>query len=115
MADSRNSRGLCNVCREEITTVHTEACDGQEIYVCNSCLEIAKQNFIWICMQCGSVHIRPKSVVLHVLADPTLNDAYRQCEHEQFIQGIYGCVDCEADDMSESVTEFMCAKKSGHC
>lgn len=107
--------GLCNVCREELTTISAEAAPGQHVYVCEKCLETAKQNFIWVCMHCGSVYIRPKSLVLKRLADPVLKQAYQQCEGLQIIQGIDRCIDCEPEAIVEFVTAEKYAKNGGHC
>ncbi len=115
MEDYLNSKGLCSVCREEMTTIHAEAAPGVEIFVCEKCLESAKQNFIWICMKCGNVFIRPKSLVLKRLSDPALKRAYMQCEDMQIIQGIEQCVECGPEEILEYVAAAKCAKHGGHC
>jgi hypothetical protein len=76
--------------------------------------ETAK-NFIWICMQCGSVYIRPKSLVLKRLTDPGLRRAYLQCEDLQIIQGISQCIECDAEGVAEFVAGAESAKYGGHC
>ncbi len=115
MDDYLKRTELCNVCREELTAVHAEVAPGQHIYVCDKCLETAKQNFIWVCMHCGSVYIRPKSLVLSRLTDPELKRAYRQCEGLQIIQGIDRCIECEPETIVEFVAAAKCAKNGGHC
>lgn len=115
MEDHLNSKGLCQVCREELTTINAELSAGQYVFVCEKCLETAKQNFIWICMHCGSVHIRPKSLVLKRLRDPEIKRAYLLCEDLQLIQGIDRCVECDPEEIVEFVTAAKCAKGSGHC
>jgi len=115
MEDYLNSKELCSVCREEETTIHAEVAPGQRLYVCEKCLETAKQNFIWVCMSCGSVYIRPKSLVLKRLTDPALQRAYAQCEDQQIIQGIDRCIECDAEGIVQHVAEAKYAKNAGHC
>ncbi len=108
MEDYLSSKAICQVCREKLTTIHAEGAPGIHVHVCQDCLETAKQNFIWICMHCGNVYIRPKSLVLKRLTDPALKRAYLECEDLQIIQGIDMCIECDA----EGVTEFVAAAKS---
>ncbi len=115
MEDYLNSKGVCNVCREELTTIHAEATPGTEVFVCEKCLESAKQNFIWICMHCGNVFIRPKALVLKRLGDPGLKRAYQQCENMQIIQGIDRCIECGPEVIMEYVAAAKSQKNGGHC
>ncbi len=115
MEDYLNSKGLCHICKEELTTIHAEALPGLVIFVCEKCLESAKQNFIWICMHCGNVFIRPKSLVLNRISDPVLQEAYRSCENQQIIQGIERCVECGPREILEYVAMAKNEKKEGHC
>lgn len=115
MEDHLNGKGVCSVCKEELTTIHAEVAPGQCIFVCEKCLETAKQNFIWICMQCGSVYIRPKSLVLKRLVDPEIKRAYHRCENEQIIQGIDKCIECAPEEIVEFVASAANAKNGGHC
>jgi hypothetical protein len=115
MDDYLDSKGLCLVCREEMTTIHAEIVPGQHIFVCEKCLETAKQNFIWICMHCGSTYIRPKSLVLKRLCDPGLKRAYAQCEDIQIIQGIDRCIECSPEEILEFAAAAKAEKSSGHC
>lgn len=115
MEDYLNSKGLCHVCRQEATAIHAEIGPGQHVYVCEKCLETAKLNFIWICAHCGSVYIRPKSLVIKRLTDPRLKKAYRECEDMQIIQGIDMCVECDAEGIVECVAAAKGAQNGGHC
>lgn len=115
MEDYLNRKELCHICRAELTTIHAELAPGQHVFVCEKCLETAKQNFIWVCMHCGNVYIRPKSLVLKRLTDPQLKQAYQQCEDQQIIQGIDRCIECDAEGIVEFVTAAKCAKNGGHC
>jgi hypothetical protein len=115
MEDYLNSKGLCHVCREGTTTIHAEIAPGQQIFVCEKCLETAKQNFIWICVHCGSVYIRPKSLVIKRLRDPGLKRAYAQCEDLQIIQGIDRCIECGPEEIVEYVAAAKGEKSGGHC
>ncbi len=115
MEDVLNAKGLCSMCREEMTTISAEAAEGKHIYVCEKCLEATKQNFVWICMHCGNVYIRPKSLVLKRLTDPELKRAYLACEDMQMIQGIDLCIECDPQGVVEFVAAGGSAKESGHC
>ncbi len=114
MEDHLSSKGLCMVCRERTTSTHAEIGPGQHLYVCDTCLDTAKENFIWICMSCGSVYIRPKKLVLARLRDPGLKRAYAQCEHEQIIQGVDMCIECDPAGVGEYVSTAKCSKNHVH-
>ncbi len=115
MEDFLNSKELCSICRDSMTTVHAEVGDGKSIYVCEKCLETAKQNFIWVCMHCGSVFIRPKALVLSRLKDLALKRAYMQCEDMQIIQGIDMCVECDPEGVVAVAATAKSARQGGHC
>jgi hypothetical protein len=85
----------CNICNDYYTTIHNEVQPGIFIYVCDNCLEVAKYMFIWICMSCGTVHMRPKKMVISRLKDYDLKKAYALCEDMQIIQGISECIKCD--------------------
>jgi hypothetical protein len=115
MEDHLNSKGVCQVCREGMTTIHAEVAPGQHIYVCEKCLETAKQNFIWVCLHCGSAYIRPKSLVIKRLKDPVIKRAYMQCVDLQIIQGIDRCIECGPEEIVEYVAAGKGEKNGGHC
>jgi hypothetical protein len=115
MEDYLNAKGPCHVCREEMTTTHAEVSAELDVFVCKKCLESAKQNFIWICVNCGNVYIRPKALVLKRLTDPRLMQAYRQCEDLQIIQGIDHCIECAPEEITEYVAAAKSKKTGGHC
>ncbi len=110
VSDYINSNEMCIVCRQDKTTIHAEVAPGQQVYVCEKCLETAKQNFIWICMSCGNVYIRPKSLVLKRLADPSLKHAYLQYKDQQIIQGIDRCIECDTTRIVQYVAEISTPK-----
>jgi hypothetical protein len=80
---------------------------GVKIYVCNTCLEAAKHNFIWLCMSCGQVYFRPKKLVIERLKDFELKRAYMICEDMQIIQGIDMCIQCDP----EGIMNYMESQK----
>ncbi len=49
---TEDKSGLCTVCRDRHTSNSVEAAPGRIVYICDDCLEAAKYNFIWICMNC---------------------------------------------------------------
>ena len=108
MVDINNKQELCTICKKEYTSIHSEAAPGEKIHVCNNCLETAKHNFIWICMSCGKVYLRPKKLVMERLNNFELKQAYAQCEDMQIIQGIDICVECDP----EGILNYMEVQKS---
>ncbi len=115
MKDYSEDKGICNVCKKSETTVHAEVGNGLKIFVCEKCLETTKDNFIWICMQCGKVYIRPKSLVLKKITDPRLKEAYLLCEGLQIIQGIDRCIECDPEEVVNFVAAAKNEKQGGHC
>ena len=99
MLDINKTIDTCSICREEFTSIYVEARPGYKIYVCDNCLEAAKFNFIWICMNCGKVYIRPKSLVIKRISSYELKRAYVLCEDLQIIQGIDMCIACDPAGM----------------
>jgi hypothetical protein len=95
----------CSICKRDdaYTSTHVEVESGVKIYVCNECLEQAKTNFIWICMSCGTVHMRNKKMVINNLKDQGLKRAYILCEDMQIIQGIDMCISCDPAGVLEYV------------
>lgn len=106
--DIDNRQEKCIICKHEYTSIHTEVMPGIKVYVCNTCLEAAKDNFIWICMTCGRSYLRPKKLVLERLNDFELKQAYLQCEDMQIIQGIDMCIACDP----EGVLNYMEVQKT---
>lgn len=108
MIDINNKPEQCTICKQEYTSIHTEVMPGIKIYVCDNCLEAAKDNFIWICMSCGKSYLRPKKLVLERINDFELKMAYLQCEDMQIIQGIDMCIECDP----EGVLNYMEIQKT---
>jgi len=102
-----NKQEKCTICHKEYTSLHSEVMPGINIYVCEKCLEAAKHNFIWICMSCGKVYLRPKKLVLARLKDEELKRAYMICEDMQIVQGIDMCISCDP----EGVLNYMESQK----
>jgi len=89
--------GKCNICKEVYTKRSVEVDEGEVVYVCEDCIETAKDNFIWICMCCGKTYIRPKGLVIARIKDLEIKRAYMLCEDMQIIQGIDMCVACSPE------------------
>ncbi len=115
MNDGPNAKGICTICRETLTTIRADVEGGMQIFVCEKCLETAKSNFVWICLACGSVFIRPKSIVLARLTDPELKKAYHACEQLQIIQGIDRCIECDPEGIVAAVAAAKNERGEGHC
>jgi hypothetical protein len=95
MFDLFNKSGLCIVCRHEAASMHVEASPGLVIYVCETCIESAKHNFIWVCLNCGKAYVRSKALIINNIKDPALRRAYASCEDRQIVQGIDVCIECD--------------------
>ncbi len=108
MLDINNKQEQCTICKNEYTSVHTEVQPGVVIYVCDSCLEAAKHNFIWVCMSCGKVYLRPKKMVIERMKNLELKKAYMLCEDMQIIQGIDMCISCDP----EGIMNYMDSQKT---
>ncbi len=111
MLDIESKHERCTICKKEYTSIHTEAIPGVKIYVCSTCLETAKNNFVWICINCGKVYVRPKKAVIERLKDIELKKAYMLCENEQIIQGIDMCIECDP----EGIMNYMESQKMATC
>ena len=111
MLDLEVKHEQCTICKHEYTSIHTEAAPGVKIYVCKTCLEAAKHNFIWVCIGCGKVYLRPKKLVIERTLDPELKSAFILCEDMQMIQGIDMCVSCDV----EGIMNYMDAQKTAVC
>ena len=87
---------LCGLCGGGYTAVHVEVIGGKEVYTCESCLEkAARSNFIWFCLQCRRVYLRPKRLVIEQTGDMELRAYYLRYMNDQVIQGIDRCAACE--------------------
>jgi hypothetical protein len=95
----------CSICKQEFTSIHVEVMPGVEIYVCQNCIDAAKYNFIWICMSCGKVYMRPKKMVIARVNDFELKRAYALCEDMQIIQGIDMCIECDPDGIMKFMSD----------
>ncbi len=109
MLDINNKIEHCSICKHEYTSTHVEAIPGLKIYVCENCLEAAKYNFIWICMNCGKVYMRPKKLVIERINNYELKKAYLLCKDMQIIQGIDMCIECDP----EGILTYMETEKTG--
>lgn len=97
MIDIQNRPNPCAVCRHEYTSIHTETLSGKKIYICESCLDAAEYNFIFVCLHCGKAHVIHKMRLIRTVQDKNLKQAYIQCMDRQIIQGINRCVSCDPE------------------
>jgi len=93
---SRERISGCNICKREYTSFHFEARPGLKVYVCKDCLDSAKSNFIWICLNCGNSYLRPKNAVMNRMHDYGIKEAAFLYEN-QIIQGIEACIGCSPE------------------
>jgi len=112
MFDLNNRLEPCFICKREYKTIHLESASGWKIHVCASCVEATKYNFIWMCLNCGKIYIRPKSLVIKNINDYELRKEYIHCADMQIIQGIDMCMECDPDRLFNSMnvmkTEAQC-------
>jgi len=98
-----NSLEQCHLCRKEYTSMHVEVKPGVLVYACSSCLEKAKDSFIWVCINCGKAYFRPKDLVLNRLQGYGLENADILCNGAQLIMGTDICIDCDPQGILEYV------------
>jgi hypothetical protein len=90
----------CSICKSEYTSFHFEITPASKVYVCQDCLEHARDHFIWICLNCGRSYLRPKNLVMNRIHDYGLKEAVFLYEN-RIIQGIGACVCCCPDLIME--------------
>ncbi len=89
---------LCSICKEDYAVLRDRTVDGKDICVCDRCLEVkARRNFVWICLGCRSVYLRPKTLVIDRTDDDELKGLLRQLLDTSVIQGIERCVACDPE------------------
>jgi hypothetical protein len=98
-----NAIGQCNICKKEYTSMHVEYRPGIIAYVCPACLEKTKDNFVWLCTNCGKAYFRPKKLVLNKLENSGLENASVLCDGMQLIMGIEICIECNPQGIVEYV------------
>lgn len=89
------------MCHRNKTETNCTIGDGYIVFACEACLEKAKTNFIWVCMECGLSFIRPKDLVIRRVKDIELKRACLEISHLQVIQGIEFCVNCNPDEVND--------------
>jgi hypothetical protein len=95
MFDLFNKIDQCIVCRHEYTSTHVEALPGLSIHVCETCLESARYNFVWICLSCGRVYMRSKALMMKRAKNPALEQAFALYIRRPIIQGLDICIECD--------------------
>lgn len=83
----------CTICKDEYTSSFIEVMPGHKIHVCQNCVEAARFNFIWICLNCGCAHLRPKAMIMNRRNGYGIKEAIMLNEMK-IIQGIYFCIKC---------------------
>jgi hypothetical protein len=110
---SRDRISMCNVCKREYTSFHFEARPGLKVFVCADCLDSAKSNFIWICLNCGNSYHRAKEVVMGRIYDYGIKEASFLYEN-QIIHGIEACVHCNPElilEYADKLGNAFCERK----
>lgn len=98
-----NAPGECHICKKEYTSMHVEIKPGLIAYVCPVCLEKSKNNFVWLCVNCGRTYFRPKELVLNRLKGYGVENTALLGESMQLILGIDICVACDPEGIVEYV------------
>ncbi len=89
-----SAEGQCDICKKEHTSMRMAIKTGVIGDVCPSCLEKTRDNFIWLCMNCGKSYFRPKESVINRLKRLGIEKASQLCTGVQLIQGIDICIEC---------------------
>jgi len=95
--------GQCLICKKEYTSMHIEYKPGTIIYVCPSCMKKTRDNFIWLCMNCGKAYFRPKETVISRLKAGGMSNASLLHDGMQLIMGIDMCIDCNPEGILKYV------------
>lgn len=89
---------LCSICKEDYAVLRGQSVAGNDICVCDRCLEVkALRNFVWICLSCRRIYLRPKKMVIARTDDDELKIAYRSLLHTAVIQGLESCLACDPE------------------
>jgi hypothetical protein len=106
---SENKLEQCNICKEGYTSIHVEIARGIKVYACKSCLEAARDNFIWICLNCGRSYIRPKDLVIGRINDYEVKRNYLLLKQIEVIIGIDMCIGCNPEGIVNYVKKVKMA------
>lgn len=109
--EKENKNSICNICKVKATDIHIEICEtdtgipcNEDVYVCENCLEKAKKNFLFYCVQCGASYERDKQVVIDRAPSPEEREAYMAVANVQMVMGIKGCIQCAKEEI---VNEYL--------
>lgn len=95
----RSGARICGLCGTGFASIHAEVIGGTEIFACEECLEkAARHNFIWLCLQCRKVYLKPKKLVIEQIGDMELRAWYLRCMNDRLVQGIDRCAVCESQE-----------------
>lgn len=100
--------GQCLICKNEYTSMHIEYKPGTIIYVCPDCMKKTKDNFIWLCMNCGKSYSRPKDELISRLRGSGLENASMLRDSMQLIMGIDMCIECNP----KGIIEYVCGEET---
>lgn len=84
----------CTICKYDYTSSCLEVMPGIKIYVCERCLESARDNFVWICLNCGQSYLRPKKTIMERRNGYDIREA-RILARTRIIQGLSMCIQCK--------------------
>ncbi len=95
--------------------MHVEYKPGIIVYVCPTCLEKTKNNFIWLCIGCGKTYFRSKKTVLNRLENSGLENASLLCEGMQLIMGVDMCIECNPEGILKYVNDGKAELEMASC
>lgn len=96
--------------------MHIEYKPGTIIYVCPNCMKKTRDNFVWLCMNCGKSYFRPKEAMMRRLEAGGMGNASSLRDNVQLIMGIEMCVECNPQGIVDYVNKEESAKKyAGVC
>jgi hypothetical protein len=97
MLDLNYKVAQCTICKNEYTSTYFNAIPWFKIYVCKNCMEAAKENFTWVCLNCGSIYSRPKKMIIDRMIGWQVKDILQLSGDIQLFQGIFMCIRCNPD------------------
>jgi hypothetical protein len=100
----------CSICGKNetnksctISNVDNGISYNEIIYICDGCLDIAKENFIFICINCRNNYKRNKKDMVKRLLergdeyDFALAKGLQVLDKEQVVLGISACIQCDRE------------------
>ena len=96
----------CCICKTNETSNTVKTPQGT-VAVCHECLDQTKDDFVFVCLECGNVHRRNKAEAMkrweNAGPDNPIVQGLKKLRDEQVVIGVGGCVDCPDVETEEVI------------